>query len=291
VSFLVKLFTIKGNLVFMNNLYHKVAVVSVCTALGFALRANKEAEAATFTLTATEFFVEDIYTPNGYGTDGLGDRLLNSRYDNEFIPNEEDYPSIVRFPSVGKILNRERRAFYEFNIGNLSLAPNTVISSAIFQASVPGAEPLSFPWLFLYLDIFGYVGNGRPDLSDFGAGVWLGRENTLIPFPDTIPKDIVNFDVTGFVNERVSNRAPFAGFGIRVQDLGNKDSRSGIFNYGKATLGGTTNYTPSLIIETVDAAEPVPEPTTIFGSAIGLCLGGWLKRKKSSPQYKTTPQD
>jgi uncharacterized Tic20 family protein len=66
-------------------------------------------------------------------------------------------------------------------------------------------RPLSFPWLFLYLDIFGYVGNGKSDLSDFGAGVWLDRENTLIPFPDTIPKDIVNFDVTGFVNERVSN--------------------------------------------------------------------------------------
>jgi hypothetical protein len=290
MGFLVQLFTIKGNLVFMHNLCHKLAVASVCTALSFTWGANKEAKAAIFTLTATEFFVEDIYTPNGYGTDGLGDRLLNNRYDNEFIPNERDYPSIVRFPSVGKIRNRERRAFYEFNIGNLSLAPNTVISSAIFQASIPSAEPLSFPELFLYLDIFGYVGNGRPDLSDFGAGVWLDRENTLIPFPDIIPKDIVNFDVTGFVNERVSNRDPFAGFGIRVQDLGNKDSRSGIFNYGRATLGGTTNYTPSLIIETADIAEPVPEPTTIFGSAIGLCLGGWLKRKKSSQQHKTTPQ-
>jgi len=274
----------------MNNLSHKVVVACVCTALGFALGANKEAKAATITLTATEFLVEDIYTPNGYGTDGLGDRLLNNRYDNEFIPNKGDYPSIVTFPSVGKTRNRERRAFYEFNIGNLSLVPNTVISSAIFQASIPSAEPLSFPELFLYLDIFGYVGNGRSDLSDFRAGVWLDRENTLIPFPDTIPKDIVNFDVTPFVNQLVSNNDAFAGFGIRVQDLGNKESRSGIFNYGKATLGGTTHYTPSLIIETADAAEPVPEPTTIFGSAIALGLGGWLKRKKSNQQHKTTPQ-
>ena len=289
MSFPVKLFTIESNLVFMKNLYHKVAVASVCTALSFTLGANKEAKAATFTLTATEFLVEDIYTPNGYGTDGLGDELLNNRYDKEFIPNEGDYPSIVRFPSVGKTRNRERRAFYEFNIGNLSLAPNTVISSAIFQASIPSAESLSFPWLFLYLDIFGYVGNGRFDLSDFGAGVWLDRENTLIPFPETIPKDIVNFNVTGFVNERVSNRDPFAGFGIRVENYG-RNSRVGIYNSGKATLGGTTNYTPSLIIETADAAEPVPEPTTIFGSAIGLCLGGWLKRKNSSRHNKTTTQ-
>jgi hypothetical protein len=47
------LFTIKGNLVFMNNLYQKVALASVCTALSFALVANKEAKAAVFTLTPT----------------------------------------------------------------------------------------------------------------------------------------------------------------------------------------------------------------------------------------------
>lgn len=37
-----------------------------------------------------------------------------------------------------------------------------------------------------------------------------------------------------------------------------------------------------------DGAEPVPEPTTTFGSAICLGLGGWLKRKKLSHQNKTT---
>jgi len=35
--------------------------------------------------------------------------------------------------------------------------------------------------------------------------------------------------------------------------------------------------------------EPVPEPTTIFGSALALSLGGWLKRKKSNQHNKTTP--
>jgi hypothetical protein len=54
------MFTIKGNLVFMNNLYRKVTIASICTALSFTLGANKEAKPATFTLTATEFFVEDI---------------------------------------------------------------------------------------------------------------------------------------------------------------------------------------------------------------------------------------
>jgi hypothetical protein len=35
--------------------------------------------------------------------------------------------------------------------------------------------------------------------------------------------------------------------------------------------------------------QPVPEPATIFGSALALSVGGWLKRKKSSQQNKTTP--
>jgi len=37
----------------MNNLYHKVAVASVCTALGFILGASPEAKAATFAPTIT----------------------------------------------------------------------------------------------------------------------------------------------------------------------------------------------------------------------------------------------
>ena len=45
-GFPVKLFTIKGNLVLMNNFYHKIAVVYVGIALCFALGATKETKAA-----------------------------------------------------------------------------------------------------------------------------------------------------------------------------------------------------------------------------------------------------
>jgi hypothetical protein len=41
-------------------------------------------------------------------------------------------------------------------------------------------------------------------------------------------------------------------------------------------------------VQTIDF-QPVPEPTTIFGSALALGVGGWLKRKKSSQHNKTTP--
>ena len=90
------------------------------------------------------------------------------------------------------------------------------------------------------------------------------------------PGDTFNFDVTTFVNQQLSNGNPFAGFAIKT------------FNFAGVTLEGTDALgRSSLVIETVDATEPVPEPTTIFGSALALSLGGWLKRKKLSPQNKT----
>jgi hypothetical protein len=284
----------------MNNLYHKVAVASVCTALGFVLGASSEAKAASFTLTATKFFIDDIYPQDNYGADGVGDTLLNSRYDNELF--EFVLPDIYRFPTVAKEgierrIERERRAFYEFNIGSLSLAPNTVIRSAIFQQRIEEARRTTGANRFraLILEIFGYVGNGRPDLSDFGAGVSLGREDAVgrsDPKPyygypynyyTNYNGGILRFDVTQFVDERVSNRDAFAGFGIRVYE----DSflaQIGFPNRGVTTLSDS----PYLTIETVDA-ESVPEPATIFGSALALGVGGWLKRKKSSQQNKTTP--
>jgi hypothetical protein len=70
VSFSIKLFAIKGNLVFMKNLYHKVAVASVCTALGFVLGASEEAKTATLNLEPTITFTVIDYLPSG--SDGLG---------------------------------------------------------------------------------------------------------------------------------------------------------------------------------------------------------------------------
>jgi hypothetical protein len=62
MGFPLKVFSIKRNLVFMNNLYRKVAAASVGIALGFTLGANKEAKAATFTLTDPEIFFVQGYT-------------------------------------------------------------------------------------------------------------------------------------------------------------------------------------------------------------------------------------
>jgi hypothetical protein len=234
----------KKNLVFMYNLYHKVAVASVCTALGFALGANKEAKAATFTLTSISSL-----TVVDSNRDGVGD------YSIDFFEN---------LP-VGILGSEEARAFYEFNIANLSLPSSTVISEAIFQARVNTivGDDISFQ-----VDLFGYTGNRRPNLGViFGAGVYLDSDQPRHP------AQVLSFDVASLINQSIRNNDVFAGFGIRTNGKGNV----------------TINEDASLIITTVDVAEPVPEPTTIFGSALALSLGGWLKRKKSSQQDKITP--
>jgi hypothetical protein len=127
------------------------------------------------------------------------------------------------------------------------------------------------------LGIFGYVENGIVEASDFEAGVFLSSVNVLIS--SAISREILNFEVTSFLNQRVSNRDAFAGFALRALSFG------GIVLEPRDIDG----IEPRLIIANADVAEPVPEPTTIFGSAIGLCLGGWLKRKKSIQENKTTP--
>jgi hypothetical protein len=248
----------------MNNLYHKVAVASVCTALSFALGANEEAFSATFTLTPTITFIADDFNNNvGSSIDGRGDSAF-----------PDNFGDVVR-GTLG-----ERASFAEFNIGSFSLAPNRVISSAVFQAQVVDGRVYGFGVNGTFPDslgIFGYVGNGIVEASDFEAGVFLSSVNVSVS--SAINREILNFDVTSFLNERVSNRDAFAGFGIRALSIG-----------GISLNPNLSSIQPRLIVETADVAQPVPEPTTIFGSAIGLGLGGWLKRKKSSQQNKTTSQ-
>jgi hypothetical protein len=164
---------------------------------------------------------------------------------------------------------QEDRAFYEFNIANL-FSGSTVISSAIFQVRF---DSFYGGHRYYVMSLLGYVGNGQPDASDFSQGIGVNFYNP-VGYESVSKFDFdLDFSVTWFVNELVSNNDAFAGFSVRANE------------YGNAIL----NQNASLIITTVDA-EPVPEPTTIFGSALGLCLGGWLKRKKSSQQNKTTPQ-
>ena len=253
----------------MNNLYHKVAVASVCTALGSVLGTSLEAKAASFTFpTATIFEVMDEGRYDNSNFDGLGDVVFPA----------SDFSIIA----VARGTLGETRSFTEFNIGSFSLAPNTVISRAVLQTkiftfSLTSDHGIETPTNPGSLDVFGYIGNGTAEASDFETGVFLNS----VDVSSSSAGDLLNFDVTRFVNQRVRNGNAFAGFGIRTLNFG------GLFLENNYSQG----IPPRLIIETADVAEPVPEPTTIFGSAIGLCLGGWLKRKNSNRQNKTAPQN
>ena len=274
MCFPAQLFTIKRNLVFMNHLYQKVAVAYVGIALGFTLGATKEVKAATFTVPFTTIaIVADLDIPGVFTYDGLGDSVGLLSVDGNNVT------SVLKGPS-GEIAHLN-----EFNIGSFSFTPDTVITKAVLQVNIltfssigVGIETPINPGS---LGIFGYVGNGTVEASDFEAGVFLSS----VDVSSSSDNDILNFDVTSFVNQRVNNQDAFAWFAIRALNLGglalnNNDSE---IPNDFLPLG----LKPRLILET---AEPVPEPTTIFGSALALTLGGWLKRKKSNPQNKATSQ-
>ena len=243
----------------MNSLYHKLAIASVCTTLSFALGANKEAKAATFSLPPT--INSEIIDGSFESFDGLGDET--------FVE--------IAYMAVAKGTSGEAAQVTEFNISSFSFGTNQVISNAVLQVEIYSlllyGLGIDTPTNPSSLGIFGYVGNGTIEASDFEAGVFLNS----VDISASSAGDLLNFNVTSFVNQRASNGDAFAGFGIRALNFGGLFLSNGDFSGSK----------PRLIVET---AEPVPEPTTIFGSAIGLSLGGWLKRKKLSQQNKTTLQ-
>jgi hypothetical protein len=270
------LFTIKGNLVFMNNLYHKVAIASVCTALGFALGANKEAKAATFNSSFNDpVLTFQVYDGGSFGTfDGLGDAVDSVGYPDPDIGIRHTWNLVERTTA------REIAALVEFSIPALTQVSTgyrtdtriTNITRAILQVEIE--------WGFANhesdrLGLFGYVGNGTAEASDLEAGIFLESVTS-----STDSDRFAYFNVTPFLNTLVSNNNEFAGFAVR-------SLREDRFVLGYEGYSGR-RYPPTLFVD--GEYEVVPEPTTIFGSAIGLCLGGWLKRKKSTSQNKAKSQ-
>jgi hypothetical protein len=238
MRFPIKLFTIQGDLIFMNNFFRKLALVSVCVTLSLILGENKEAKAINFTI-------------EGNSSTGIGERVLNPQTSVERTQNSPI----------------ERRYFSELDLTAFSIPPGTR-ASATFQLFIQYTVPRSPDF---YLDLFGYVGNGSADLSDFNAGVRLGTERPLFAGPNSRFAN-VSFDVSQFVDEKIRNGDNFGGFGIRVHNS------SSFLSYG----GG---YIPATSLTV--SAEPVPEPATVLGTALALGWGGWLKRKNSNQQNKT----
>ena len=250
MSFSAKLFPIKGHLVVMNNFYHKLTVLSVCTALSFTLGTNKGAKAATISLTPTYSFTSIDYNGDG----------------------QEDYASPgTKYVGRDGLRGGEYTSFYIFNIANLSLNSNTVISNAFFEGSINNIESRGHA---LYSRLFadGYVSNENEIVSLGSILIW-----------SLSPGSIFKFDATTFVNQIVNNGQSFAQFKFSSTFSSNPPYQ----NFMSLENG---EHPTTLTITTVDVPEPVPEPTTIFGSAIALGVGGWLKRKNPSRANKTPLQ-
>jgi len=260
----------------MNSLYHKLAVASICTALGFAIGGNEEAKAATF---YSEFYYSTTfhaYDGGSFGSfDGLGDAVSRTAHPDPEIQSFHNWFLVERTTAS------EVAAVVEFSIPHLIQYSTgrrdtriTNITSAILQVE---AAEFPFDGSSHPLGVFGYVGNGTAEASDLEAGIFLGS----LTDPRE-PTRIVSFNVTPFLNRLVSNNNEYAGFSLRAL------TENTVFIMGLEGGSGRT-FPPQLVIE--GEYEVVPEPTTIFGSAIGLCLGGWLKRRKSISQNKAKLQD
>jgi hypothetical protein len=228
----------------MNNLYHRFASASVGIALAFALGANKEARAATFTFTPTHGnWVID------YNQDGVVD----------YGSACSDCYTGLQFSEDRTVEYGEYKSIYEFDITNLSLDSTTRIKSAIFHTKINGIQHSAYQ--------ASWAAYGDIETSQLlYSGEYLASASVKYSVED----GFANFDVLQFiVNQRSENNND-----IWLSLHAGRESF--------ITVGET-----SLIITT----EPVPEPTTTFGSVIGLCLGGWLKRRKSALQNKTTSQN
>ena len=269
----------------MNNLYHKVAVASVGIALGFALGINKKAEAATFSSGSSLGSLVTFHAIDGGSSgsfDGRGDAVFSVTYGYAGHDWEWPFPPIHSWSQIEKTDTREIAALLEFNFSSLTRnitashgknAKITSITNAVLRIGAGMTHSA-------LMGAFGYVGNGIAEASDFEAGVFLDSKE-IAGYADWY-----EFNVTPFVKELLSNNNEFGGFTLRSLTQG---------TIGMPTIDYYQAFQPLLTIsgeiEEGIEPEPVPEPTTIFGSAMALGLGGWLKRKHLSQQHKTTPQD
>ena len=236
----------------MASIYQKIAVVSAGTALSLGLmEVGREAMAATFTFPPTITFevIDGGSGVPGNNFDGLGDTVFPG-----------NFATVVR-GTIG-----EAAEFAEINISGLSIPSSTVISNAVFQAQIYSFQTAGLgvgsenPGT---LGIFGYVGNGIAEASDFEAGRLL---NT-IDISSASAGDILTFEVTAFIQQLVSNGDSFAGFGIRALNLG-------ALTLASDNPPNFPGIPPTLTIETAAAPESVPEPASVLGIlAVGVLVG------------------
>ena len=218
-----------------------------------ALLPTAKAKAADFNFSPSNTF-EVVDGAFGGSFDGLGDEdaVFPGNFDTVFL---------------GTVIEGSEHA--EFDLSGFSISSEETITEATYQVTVQaneafaagtnGQRPSS-------IAVRGYVGNGQPDASDFQAGTIL---DTASISPEDI-EELINFDVTSFIQNIVSEQDDFAGFGIRAQTIGAIVLDRGTFS-GKG---------PKLTITTASTKTTVPEPNLALGILASVILGKIAFKKK-----------
>jgi hypothetical protein len=232
----------------------KLTVWAATMGLCLSFVASGEARAATFTFVDPEVdFIAADGEFFGGPLDGVGDEVFST------------FSYVILSPPY-----YEEHSIAEFNISEFLVPLDEVITNATFQVRISdtilygtGYEPGDNPE---QLGVYGYVGNGIAETTDFQAGTLLDTVDTSSAFVG----QFLTFDVTEFVQNLVSNGDSFVGLGVRAQEFG------AISIEESSTLGF-----PRLTIATSAVSTTVPEPTSVLGllgfGALGT--GSMLKRK------------
>lgn len=211
-------------------------ISAIMMGLCLTLAASGEAKAATFTIADPEVDFEVIDGGNLGLFDGLGDEVFST------------FNTVV-LGSFG-----EAAEFAEFDLRDFSVTSGEVITSATFQVQLTSLEVggLGVPFGVNpnNLGVYGYVGNGIAEASDFQAGTLL----KVLNISSASVGDILSFDVTAFINNLVNGSNPFAGFGIRAQEFG-----------GLAIEESSSVGVPRLTIKTAAVTASIPESSSTLG--------------------------
>jgi hypothetical protein len=229
--------------------YFLATTICLCSTLLATVKAN----AADFSFNPTTTFeVGDGFFGGSFDGQGDEDAIFSGNFDTVVLGTFAENSENAEFDlSEFSVPNEEKITEATFQV--------TVLPNETFGSGATGERPSS-------LAVRGYIGNGQPDASDFQAGNIL---DTASISPEYV-EELIDFDVTSFVQDIVSEENDFAGFGVRAQTIGGILLDRGIFS-GKG---------PKLTITTASAKASVPEPNLALGILASVFLARIAFKKK-----------
>jgi hypothetical protein len=145
-----------------------------------------------------------------FGLDGIGDEVFPT-----FNTVVLGLPGEGVFGPTG-----ESAAIVEFDLSNLSIPVGEVVDQALFEVQITtfdvsglGVQESDNPD---HLGVYGYVGNGIAEASDFQSGELL----TVLDISSASAGDILTFDVTEFLQTASDQEHSFVGLAVRAQEVG-----------------------------------------------------------------------